>query len=269
MSIYPDISHHHPVTNWGKLKENCPFLITKATEGTSYIDPTLRNFIRECEQRKIPYWLYTFLRNGNELEQTKYMVEVCKPIVGKNFIGYILDIEQNNNQESCKAALNWLKGQCKKQMIYTMYGQHHRYTDLIETRPKSCAWWEARYNDTAHPCHAGADLWQYTDKGKAEGVTGLIDLNRLTGRLPEQWFMQQEDITKVNVELNTLCRDTECPEVLAWKRLLKGAGYSEGIKMTDRFGSKAEARTKEWQKDNGLYPDGVVGTKSWKKMLLG
>ena len=54
-NYYPDISHYHPVRNWGKVKSNCPFLIAKATQGTSYIDETLDTNIRECEKRGIPY----------------------------------------------------------------------------------------------------------------------------------------------------------------------------------------------------------------------
>jgi GH25 family lysozyme M1 (1,4-beta-N-acetylmuramidase) len=67
-----DISHHHPVKSWDSLQKDVEFLITKATEGTSYVDPTLKTIIKECEKRKIPYWLYTFLRDGNEPAQSEF-----------------------------------------------------------------------------------------------------------------------------------------------------------------------------------------------------
>ena len=92
-NYYPDISHYHPVRNWGKVKSNCPFLIAKATQGTSYIDETLDTNIRECERRGIPYWLYAFLNRGDETAQTRFLVEVCKERVEKHFIGYVLDVE--------------------------------------------------------------------------------------------------------------------------------------------------------------------------------
>ena len=79
-NYYPDISHYHPVRNWGKVKSNCPFLIAKATQGTSYIDETLDTNIRECERRGIPYWLYAFLNRGDETAQTRFLVEVCKEL---------------------------------------------------------------------------------------------------------------------------------------------------------------------------------------------
>lgn len=195
MIYLPDISHHHPVLSWEKLEHSCPFLITKATEGMSYVDPTLKDFIRECEKRGIPYWLYTFLRRGNELDQTKFMVSVCSKLVGKNFVGYILDIESENAEQNCIAALDWLKNKCEKQMIYTMYSQLPKYKKLIEGRPSTCAWWEARYgkNDgvysSSYPCHVGADLHQYTDHGSVPGLQGNIDLNRITGKIKDEvWF---------------------------------------------------------------------------------
>ena len=191
---YPDISHHHPVGDWGKIKNNCPFIITKATEGTTYVDPTLDTVIKECEKRKIPYWLYTFLRDGNELAQAKFMVATCKNKVGKYFVGYILDVEQNNAQSNCQKALDYISGLGYKTMIYTMYAQYSLYKTLINERPKACAWWEARYglNDgvyrAKYPCHPGVDFHQFTDRGSCPGISDKIDLNRLTGKKSESWF---------------------------------------------------------------------------------
>ena len=93
---YPDISHWKPVKNWNEVKENCPFIISKATQGTNYIDPTLDSFIKGCEANGILYWLYTFLNRGNEKAQAEFMVKVCAPKVGKHFVGYVLDIESGN-----------------------------------------------------------------------------------------------------------------------------------------------------------------------------
>lgn len=192
---HPDISHHHPVTSWSSVDAKCDFLITKATEGTNFIDSTLKSFIKECEKRNIPYWLYTFLRPGNELAQTKYMVKVCKPLVGKNFVGYVLDIEKGNKQSNCIEALNWLKKQGKPTMIYTMWAQYSSYTKLIKNRGDTL-WWEARYGlnngkDTSakYPCHAGVDLHQYTSNGHLSGITGDIDLNKVTGHCSLDKFL--------------------------------------------------------------------------------
>lgn len=66
MSLYPDISHYHPVENWNQVKAECPFVISKATQGTGYIDETLDSFIKGCEANQISYWLYAYLNKGND-----------------------------------------------------------------------------------------------------------------------------------------------------------------------------------------------------------
>lgn len=195
MSKYIDISHHHSVNDWDKVKENCPFVISKATEGQTFIDPSLDSFISNCEKKKIPYWLYTFLRAGDEVAQAKFLVKTCKEKVGDSFIGYILDVESGNSSANVKKALNYITGLKYKTMIYTMYAQYSSYKALISNRPKDCAWWEARYGvnngsyNSKYPCHSGVDLHQFTSEGTCPGISGKIDLNRITGQGKlESWF---------------------------------------------------------------------------------
>lgn len=192
--LYPDISHHHPVKDWSKVESSVAFLITKATEGLSYVDPTLTTFIKECEKRKIPYWLYTFLRKGNEIGQAQFLVKTCKNKVGKYFRGYVLDAESGNTAAGVQQALTWLQKQSEKTMVYFGWADYSKYKSVIENRGKNCAWWEARYglNNGKYvklfPCHTGVDLHQYTSKGVCPGIPDKIDMSRLTGTLPESWF---------------------------------------------------------------------------------
>ena len=195
---YPDISHYHPVKNWNEVKLNCPFLISKATQGTTYVDTTLGSFIANCENKGIPYWLYSYLNKGNELAQAKFLVSVCKQRIkadSKYFMGYILDVEAGNSASGVQSALSWLNKQGKKTMIYTMYAEYSKYKTVIANRGNNCAWWEARYGanngkDTSatYPCHAGVDLHQYTSKGYVPGIGSSIDLNRLVNK-PLSWFV--------------------------------------------------------------------------------
>lgn len=193
---YPDISHHEKVTDWSKVVKACPFIITKATQGLTFVDPLLNTVIRECEKRKKPYWLYAYLNRGKELAQAKFLVETCRERVGKYFVGYILDVEckEGNNVTGVRDALKYISNLGYKSMIYTMYAQHTRYKSVIDARPKNCAWWEARYgknNGTyskKYPAHKGVDFHQFTENGSCPGMSGEIDLNRLTGTKTESWF---------------------------------------------------------------------------------
>lgn len=194
MALYPDISHYKPVQNWPLVKANCPFLISKATQGTGYVDNTLRSFVGWCETMGIPYWLYSYLNKGGELAQAKFLVNTCRPIVGRYFVGYILDVEAGNSAAGVKSALDWLQTQSAKTMIYTMYSQYNTYKGVIAGRGSNCAWWEARYGlnngqySSRYPAHSGADLHQYTSNGSCPGLPSHVDLNRICGTKNEAWF---------------------------------------------------------------------------------
>lgn len=193
----PDISHHHPVRDWAELAESAQFAISKATQGTTFVDPSLDEFIRECEQRHVPYWLYTYLNKGDELTQTKRLVSVCKGKIGPYFRGYAIDVEAGNNAANVALALAWLASRGERCMVYTGYSTYDKYKAVIDDRPDNVAWWEARYgkNDGAYksqyPPHEGADLHQFTDKGVCPGIDSKVDLNRLTGRKPLKWFTEK------------------------------------------------------------------------------
>lgn len=201
MSKYPDISHHHPVGDWDKIEKNCPFIITKATQGTSFVDSAMEGIIKQCEKRGIPYWLYVYLNKGDELAQAKFLVKTCKDKVGKCFVGYILDVEAGNTAAGVQKAVDYLKTLNEKMMIYTMYAQYSTYKNVIKNRPEKCAWWEARYglNDgtyrSNYPCHDGVDLHQFTSNGTCPGISDRIDLNRITGQgKSEKWFMTPKEV---------------------------------------------------------------------------
>ncbi len=189
----PDVSHWVPVSNWSKVKANCAFVITKATQGLDYVDNTLKDFVKNCESRSIPYWLYVFLDKGNEVAQTKFMVSTCRGIIGKSFCGYILDVERYNDPGNVKAAMNYLDALGVKSMIYVNYSNYdNMYGAIVDERSENCAFWEARYgkNDaTVTDGHAGADLHQYTSVGTVPGISSTCDVSRLTGNRPLSWFL--------------------------------------------------------------------------------
>lgn len=201
-----DISHHHHVSDWEKVKKKCNVIITKATQGTSFVDNYFVTVIQQCEKRKIPYWLYTYLDKGDELAQAKFLVETCRDKVGEHFVGYVLDVEAGNTASSVKAAMDYLSMLDHKMMIYTMYAEYDRYKSVIAGRPKKCAWWEARYglNDgiyrVKHDCHRGVDLHQYTSSGICPGIPDEIDVNRVTGHGKSlQWFKTPKNKKKEEI----------------------------------------------------------------------
>ena len=181
-----DISHWEKVTDWKKLKENVSVLIFKATEGTSFLDPTCYKNIENCEKYGVPYWIYCFLEKGNELAQAKYMVQKVHGEVGKYFVGYCIDVEAGNKAADVQKALDYIKTKSKKTMIYTAHHHYNLYKDILPKRGENCAWWEPRYS-SAGP-HKGVDLWQYSESHKCSYISGKTDINKIYGKKNLSWF---------------------------------------------------------------------------------
>ena len=61
--------------------------------------------------------------------------------------------------------------------------------------------------------------------------------------------------------------------VKRWQTLLRSQGYKgkDGklVEVDSKFGGNSEYATINWQRDNGLKADGIVGTASWTKMIEG
>ena len=245
MSKIPDISHYHPVTDWTAVQSECPLLISKATQGTGYVDSTLESFVSGCESYGIPYWLYAYLNDGNELEQVYHLIDTCSGLVGPYFRGYALDVEDGNSASGVQEALTYLEAQGGRCMLYTMYSSYSTYKSVITGRSSATAWWEARYgkNDgtysSSYPCHDGADLHQYTSAGTCSGISGSCDLNRLTGNKAQAWFTEAEASTETEDDIVTVEQFSE----------MMGE-YRETLQDNDAGSWSEEART--WATSTGL-----------------
>ncbi|MCC8126248.1 MAG: hypothetical protein LIO92_02475, partial [Clostridiales bacterium] len=277
-SLYPDISHYHPVKDWAKVKASCPFLICKATEGTTFIDTSLEDFIVGCEENKISYWLFAYLRKGNEVDQAQFLISACKEKTGDYFVGYALDIEEENSAANVKAALGYLAGLGVKTLLYTMYSQYGIYKTVIESRPSDCAFWEARYGENTgfydakyapHTC----DLHQYTSKGICAGITGVCDLNRIAGSKKEEWFKTKKTILTIDGKWGTAtCKRAQ--EVFGTTQDGYISGQPTGLKKYHAGISCAKYAVhgsgsqliKAIQKKTGVVQDGKLGPVTIRAM---
>lgn len=271
MKKYPDISHYHPVTDWKKVKDEVVFLISKATQGISFVDSTLVEFIRGCEANKIPYWLYTYLNKGNEQAQAKFLEKTCQPLIGDYFVGYVLDVEEENSPCGVKEALDYLNGLGVKTMLYTQYSQYDTYKSVITGRPAACAWWEARYGknegtyNNKYPCHDGADLHQFTSAGECPGISGSVDLNRLTGKKDRSWFMSVPVKKKNETEKNAGAPSYKVGSVYTTQVELKvRSGAGTGCRAKTHAELTANAKSHDADKDGAIDKGTKVTCKALK-----
>lgn len=73
----------------------------------------------------------------------------------------------------------------------------------------------------------------------------------------------------VTMELPVLERGSEGEAVKALQRMLYAMGYELGDNkpIDGKFGEKTDVAVRDYQTKNGLYADGIVGAKTWAKLL--
>lgn len=237
-----DISHHHRVKNWDKLQENVSLLITKITEGSTFVDPYVGTIVNECEKRKIPYFLYHYLRKGNVSEQIGFYLKKVQDIKGKYFCGYCLDVEEGNTLAEVQKAVKELNSKVTdKCLLYYMYADYHIYGNVTIPDKKKWSIWEARYGrnttkySSKYPCHSIADLHQFCSVYTASWVHGGIDVNRLTGRKNLNWFTGVKSSDKLsNVSHETYFKKCSEKETSIAEALKKN-GYAYNYKYRNRI----------------------------------
>lgn len=223
--INPDISHYHPVKDWKKVKENCNFIISKATQRTDFIDSTLKDFVKNCEANKIPYWLYCFPEKGIEVESVEFFLKTVKPLTGNYLVGYALDVETDNKgklvtPDGVVKAMERLKKEGYKTMLYTEWSQYSSWKDIIsKIVDKDCAWWEARYGKNIggkdysadYPCHDNVELHQFTSTYTASYFTGGVDLSKIRNVKGKDlsWYMTPGKISTQNNSSTTVQQEVK------------------------------------------------------------
>lgn len=84
------------------------------------------------------------------------------------------------------------------------------------------------------------------------------------GKLPYITYSQTGDDI-VYIEMNTLKSNSRGEQVKTLQRLLVGFGYD--LKIDGAFGTITDRTVRTFQRKNGLSADGIVGEKTWRKLL--
>jgi len=186
--IIIDISHHQadPI-DWAKMKANGTIgVILKATEGTSYTDPTYSSRKKAALAAGLKVSSYHFFKAGNPEKQMAYFLSVVLPVKGERVV---IDHETDATLSDQKKAVQYLMDNAPDVEI-TIYSGHTIKDQLGSTKDDLLAantsLWIAQYTSAASPSWPKGtwpnwSLWQYTDKASVVGINGPIDGNRFNG----------------------------------------------------------------------------------------
>ena len=182
-----DVSKHNGKINWQRVAadQKIQFVYIKATEGASLVDKTYRRNITEARKNGLLVGSYHFFTSYKSPEE-QY----------KNFKNHVkkseqdllpmVDVEEAGNRYAKREVLqqrlwtfmNLVKADYGEYPV--LYSQYKFYNDLLAPDFNKCIIFIARYGSNVPTLKGGGkyNIWQYTERGKVDGIKGYVDLDR-------------------------------------------------------------------------------------------
>lgn len=188
-----DISHYQSHIDWADLHSAklsgspVKFVIMKATEGTTILDNTFADNFHKARQFSFVRGAYHFFIPGADAtNQAQYFMRHAPLEVGD--LPPVLDIEKDGGlpvEELQRVAMEWLdvvqKHYGVRPIIYTNYAFKMKYLNTPEF--DKYPFWIAHYYKDQLEYEGEWVIWQYTDCGQVDGISGRVDCNVFNGSL--------------------------------------------------------------------------------------
>lgn len=213
-----DVSYWNAGIDWPKVRAaGQRYVFAKATEGDFYADPTFDDNWRGAKTAGLLRGAYHFFRsNVDPKKQANKFIDYVKSMNDNAELPPVLDLETSDGQTKEKIIARvktWLDlveaAFNKKPIIYS--GQYFLQDHLSEAGGGPPAWakdyplWLAQYPNVyiegAQPTLPRGwfkwTFWQYSDKGRVNGVNAKVDLNVFNGSLDDLYkFTGAESVTQ-------------------------------------------------------------------------
>ena len=190
------------VSNWQRgidvtQMHDVEFVIAKATEGTSYVNPDCDRVYQDAKNSGKKTGVYHFARKGDAITQAKYFVDHISGYIGHSVL--VLDYESSAVEQGVEWAKDWLDAVYNmtgvKPVIYMSNSVIHRYDWTSVSEHYSL--WNAGYYSGYNTIYGFIDnpplrgslgefydntvLYQYTSSGRLRGWPENLDLDIFYG----------------------------------------------------------------------------------------
>lgn len=295
-----DVSEHQGKINWEKVKPQIDGAILRCGYGMDQPDQDDVEFKRnadECTRLGIPFGVYIY-SYADSIEKAKSEAEHVLRLVDGYRLSYpvYLDLEENGTQKGAIERARVFGEIIEKAGywcgVYANLNWWENYLVGLEQFTK----WVAQYNDKCEYTGEHLDIWQYTSKGKVDGIEGNVDMNECYRNFPEEIHAsaakdhvstQEEFIRGIQavtgsevdgiagaetigntVTVSAKENRTHAVVELVQKRLFD-LGYVEVGEVDGIAGPKFTSAVAHYQQDNDCVVDGEITAenKTWRKLL--
>lgn len=267
-----DVAKWNGTIDWSKVKNaGVKFAILKVINKQCVVEEAFERNYAGAQSQDIPTDVYNYSYATTVTKAVSDANTVLSVIKGKNIGCVWLDVEDKILMNLGMILIDIIKAY--KQVIegagykFGVYTGLSFYNTLIRPYHSflDCDFWIARY-----PSGAVVDLsfepleskkpaimhnlwgWQYTSSGRIDGISGNVDLSI---KYDEMEVVQTKD-------KQTIRKGSKGADVTYLQTKLTERGYSLG-KVDGDFGTNTENAVKQFQTDNSLTVDGIVGKNTW------
>jgi GH25 family lysozyme M1 (1,4-beta-N-acetylmuramidase)/LysM repeat protein len=222
-----DVSYWDAGIDWPKVRATGQrFVVAKATEGTTYKDPTFDDNWFGAKSAGLLRGAYHFFRcNVDARKQADYFIDYVNTVKDYGELPPVLDLETNDGTTKEKivpAVKIWLDRVesvfKKKPIIYS--GQYFLQDYLVvagggpPTWAKDYPLWLAQYpNQYVEGMKPflprgwfNWTIWQYSDKGVVNGINAKVDMNLFNGTLEELYKFTGASIPDQTPKAHTVAK---------------------------------------------------------------
>ena len=279
-----DIASYQKGINLGVVP--CDFVIIKATQGLSYINPDFERAYKQAKSSCKLLAIYHYANGVGAVKEADFFIKVIGNRIGEAIL--VLDWEGAQNPQFGKNDVAYVKAFCDR--VYESTGvrplvymsksvcRAHDWSSVAS----NYALWAAQYannNTTGYQSHPWTDsrsygawdapvIFQYSSKGRLNGWSGNLDLD-IAYLTAEQWKAyatgkrqeppSAEPVTEIALpELKRGSKGT----AVKWIQLALG-----GLTVDGDFGWKTLNRVIEFQKEHGIEPTGTVDNLTWANII--
>ncbi len=305
-----DVSTHQGEIAWDRVKRaRTTFAFVKASEGVGFEDPAFQRNWLESQRVGVPRGAYHFCLpsapgSDDALGEANWFCDVIeKKAAGWGDLPAVADVETTKigpadttdwtitfcervKARTGRAPIIYAGGAVipgrmtvdNRLLNYKLWLPHYTAPDTVDPDPNKIT------RGVARQPWSDWTLWQYTEKGKVAGVTGLVDRNvveeaALADLIAEPIAVEEpppEPPKPRSVKLTQPVpvlkighgwyRPEERPAVMALQALIN-ARSSSAIDVDGFFGTGTEDALKSWQTQQGLKANGVATATTWASLL--
>lgn len=278
-----DVSEWNGAINWAQVKAaGVTHAIIRAGFGKDYKKQDDKRFVEYMNGAiaagvKVAAYFYSYAKDVDSAKsESAHCLRLIEPYKNNLSLPVFYDCEEESTISAVKntipvfiSALNAAGYNCG---VYANAYWFNNYLKGVTIPFRWVASWGSD-DGKPHTKPSNCDIWQYTSKGKINGISGVVDCDLLYNETMTALIDKPEPTPEqtVNVELHVLKNGSKGGEVKTIQMLLNGIGFRDQngayLICDGIFGIKTEYAVKNYQRARGLTVDGIVDFETWNRIL--